>query len=422
MKTAVIDRTARQIQGLRRWRESNFCGIAEYPTGFGKTYTAIMAIKGMITKKSITTCLVVVPTLELKSQWEAELKKNKITIAKVMVINSAIKNLHKVDMLVLDEIHRYAAESFRNIFNNVSCDYILGLTATLEREDGFHEVILEYLTVFDQITVDEALDNLWIAPYVVYNIPISLSSNEQVEYNKANNAFRHFAAKLGHGANAFKNATSYLKSSDKVLQGQAGAYYNALRKRKNLCQNNENKILATKQIIDSLPGRNGLIFSATTEFAESLQDCLGDMCMTFHSKIKRKEQELIVKKFKDKRTKVKFLSSVQALNEGFNVPDCSLAIIAGSTSTKRTFIQQLGRVVRKQPDKEAIIINLYTPGTQEEVWMKKRLEGINKDRIIVCELEDFLKLFNDGSNTENSSIEELTINPESNSIIVSNVP
>lgn len=33
MKTAVIDRTARQIQGLRRWRESNFCGIAEYPTG-----------------------------------------------------------------------------------------------------------------------------------------------------------------------------------------------------------------------------------------------------------------------------------------------------------------------------------------------------------------------------------------------------
>jgi hypothetical protein len=28
-----IDRTARQILGLRRWRESEFCGIAEYPTG-----------------------------------------------------------------------------------------------------------------------------------------------------------------------------------------------------------------------------------------------------------------------------------------------------------------------------------------------------------------------------------------------------
>jgi superfamily II DNA or RNA helicase len=406
-----IDRTARQIAGLRKWRESNFCGIAEYPTGFGKTYTAIMAIQGMVPRAGITSCLVVVPTLELKSQWEVELKKHKLSFVKVMVINSAIKHFHDVDMLVLDEIHRYAAESFRNIFHKVDSKYILGLTATLEREDGFHEVILEYLTVFDQISVDEALDNNWIAPYIVYNIPVNLSAEEQIEYNKANNAFKHFAAKLGHGANAFQNANSYLKSSDKALQGQAGAYYNAMRKRKNICQNNENKISATKQIIDIFPERNGLIFSATTEFAESLQNELGDICMTFHSKIKRKDQELIVKRFKDKRTKIRFLSSVQALNEGFNVPDCSLAIIAGSTSTKRTFIQQLGRVVRKQPDKEAIIINLYTPGSQEEVWMRKRLEGINKDRIVICELDEFLNLYKNGNSIESEISETEVVNP-----------
>jgi superfamily II DNA or RNA helicase len=406
-----IDRTARQIAGLRKWRESNFCGIAEYPTGFGKTYTAIMAIQGMVPRAGITSCLVVVPTLELKSQWEVELKKHKLSFVKVMVINSAIKHFHDVDMLVLDEIHRYAAESFRNIFHKVDSKYILGLTATLEREDGFHEVILEYLTVFDQISVDEALDNNWIAPYIVYNIPVNLSAEEQIEYNKANNAFRHFAAKLGHGANAFQNANSYLKSSDKALQGQAGAYYNAMRKRKNICQNNENKISATKQIIDIFPERNGLIFSATTEFAESLQNELGDICMTFHSKIKRKDQELIVKRFKDKRTKIRFLSSVQALNEGFNVPDCSLAIIAGSTSTKRTFIQQLGRVVRKQPDKEAIIINLYTPGSQEEVWMRKRLEGINKDRIVICGLDEFLNLYKNGNSIESEISETEVVNP-----------
>lgn len=406
-----IDRTSRQIEGLRRWRASNFCGIAEYPTGFGKTYTAIMAIQGMVPRAGITSCLVVVPTLELKSQWEVELKKHKLSFVKVMVINSAIKHFHDVDMLVLDEIHRYAAESFRNIFHKVDSKYILGLTATLEREDGFHEVILEYLTVFDQISVDEALDNNWIAPYIVYNIPVNLSAEEQIEYNKANNAFRHFAAKLGHGSNAFQNANSYLKSSDKALQGQAGAYYNAMRKRKNICQNNENKISATKQIIDIFPERNGLIFSATTEFAESLQNELGDICMTFHSKIKRKDQELIVKRFKDKRTKIRFLSSVQALNEGFNVPDCSLAIIAGSTSTKRTFIQQLGRVVRKQPDKEAIIINLYTPGSQEEVWMRKRLEGINKDRIVICELDEFLNLYKNGNSIESEISETEVVNP-----------
>jgi superfamily II DNA or RNA helicase len=71
-----MDRTARQILGLKKWSADNFKGIAEYPTGFGKTYTAIMAIKGMIVKKDIKSCLVVVPTIELKSQWEEELKKN----------------------------------------------------------------------------------------------------------------------------------------------------------------------------------------------------------------------------------------------------------------------------------------------------------------------------------------------------------
>lgn len=406
MKSKQLTRDERQIEVLRNWRKSNFCGIFQAATGFGKTYTAIMAIKGMVPRAGITSCLIVVPTLELKSQWEAELKKNKISFAKVMVINSAIKQKHKVDMLVLDEIHRYAAESFRSIFDNVLSSYILGLTATLEREDNFHELILEYLPVFDEVTVDDALDNEWIAPYKVYNIPVELSPEDQIEYNKANNAFKHFAAKLGHGGQAFKNATSYLKSSDKALQGQAGAYYNSMRKRKNICQNNSNKILATKQIIDNLSDRNGLIFSATTEFAEDLQNTLGDICMTFHSKIKRKEQEMIVKRFKDKRTKVRFLSSVQALNEGFNVPDCSLAIIAGSTSTKRTFIQQLGRVVRKQPDKEAIIVNLYTPGTQEEVWMKKRLEGINKDRIAICTLEEFLNLYTNGNIVESNTTQK----------------
>jgi superfamily II DNA or RNA helicase len=410
MKNKQLTRDERQIEVLRNWRKSNFCGIFQAATGFGKTYTAIMAIKGMVPRAGIKSCLIVVPTLELKSQWESELKKNKISFAKVMVINSAIKQKHKVDMLVLDEIHRYAAESFRSIFDNVLSSYILGLTATLEREDNFHELILEYLPVFDEVTVDDALDNEWIAPYKVYNIPIALSPEDQVEYNKANNAFKHFAAKLGHGGQAFKNATSYLKSSDKALQGQAGAYYNSMRKRKNICQNNSNKILATKQIINNLSDRNGLIFSATTEFAEDLQNTLGDICMTFHSKIKRKEQEMIVKRFKDKRTKVRFLSSVQALNEGFNVPDCSLAIIAGSTSTKRTFIQQLGRVVRKQPDKEAIIINLYTPGTQEEVWMKKRLEGINKDRVEICTLEEFLNLYTNGNIIE-------SINPQKEWVI-----
>lgn len=388
-----LDRTQRQIEGLRKWANFGYQGIAQYPTGFGKTYTAIKAILGMIKRGKVETVVVVVPTIELKNQWEVELKNNKVSNCLVYVINTAVKLEIETDFLILDEIHRYAAETFRLVFERIKYKYIMGLTATLEREDGLHDIVLQRLDIFDEISVNEALDNGWISPYEIYNIAIPFNVSEETSYKKADNGFRHFASKLGRGAEAFQTAQLWIGSSDKREQGIAAAYYNAMRARKTICLNNNNKIPAIKKIMDLFPDKNSLLFSATTEFADSVQDVLGDTAMTFHSKLSKKQQELVIKKFKDKRTKVRTLSTVKALNEGFNVPNCSLAIIAGSNSTKRTFIQQLGRVVRFQEGKNAIIINLYTPGTQEEKWMLKRTETINQNYINFLSLNEFVEKF-----------------------------
>jgi len=387
----VLDRTQRQIEGLRKWRNNKFKGILNYPTGTGKTYTAIMGIRGLIRKKGIKKVLIIVPTITLKEQWEKELKTHKIiNVAEVLVINTGIKTTHKVDLLILDEIHRYGANTFKEIFQKASYKGILGLTATLEREDGLHQEILKYLPVIDKITINEALENGWVSPYKVYNVAVNFTPEERLVYNKADNSFKHFAAQLGRGARAFQTAQEWIKSGDKQKQGIAGAYYNSMRTRKKICLSNKNKINAVNSIIDLFPNSNGLIFSATTEFADSLQEKLGGIAMTFHSKLTKKQQLYVLKRFKDKRTKVRFLSSVQALNEGFNVPECSIGIIAGSNSTKRTMTQQLGRLIRLQPDKHATVINLYTPFTQEQVWVNKRMEDINPDLITNCSLDEFI--------------------------------
>ena len=416
-----MTRTERQIEVLKKWRANNFRGIFQAATGFGKTYTAIMAIQGMVTKADIKSCLVVVPTITLKAQWETELAKHKIKFAEVLVINTAIKQPRDYDMLVLDECHRYAADSFKRIFEVADCDYVMGLTATLEREDGLHDIILDYLQLIDEVTVDECLDNGWISPYTVYNVAVPLPDDEQIAYKKVNNSFKHFAATLGFGGDAFRNAQKYLKSGSSEQRGKAAMYYNAMRKRKTICLNNSNKVEATNDIINALGKVNGLIFSGTTDFAEKLQEKLGDICMSFHSKITKKQQKDIVARFKDKRTKVRYLSSVQALNEGFNVPDCSIAIIAGSNSTKRTFIQQLGRVVRMQKGKQAVIVNLYTPDTQDAVWTNKRLDGIDKKRVIFCTLDEFINQIN-YEDTPNSGVTPAVIlDPKSNSVTTTSV-
>ena len=159
-----MNRDDRQILGLNKWKDASYRGIAQYPTGFGKTYTAIRAIEGMVKRRGITTVVVIVPTITLKKQWEEELNKNKIKIATVFVINSAVKVEHNCDLLILDEVHRYAAETFKEIFRRSAYKYILGLTATLEREDGLHDIILEHIQVFDIITIEEQIMASGIMP------------------------------------------------------------------------------------------------------------------------------------------------------------------------------------------------------------------------------------------------------------------
>jgi len=393
-----MNRDERQIMGLRKWRQSSFQGIAQYPTGFGKTYTAIRAIIGMISKKGIKSVVVVVPTITLKEQWEKELAKRKVKIAKVYVINSAIKIEHDIDLLILDEIHRYAAETFKEIFVQSKYKYILGLTATLEREDGLHDIVLQYLQVFDTITIEEALEHGWISPYKIFNIAIPFTPEELAAYTKADKGFKYYASLMGRGMTAFKTAKAWIGSDDADQKGKAAAYYNSMRARKKICLNNSNKIQAVKTIVDLFPTRNGLTFSSNTDFADSLQSVLGDISMTFHSKLTKKNQGIVMRTFKDKRTKVRMLNTCKALNEGLDVPECSLGIVAGSNSTSLTFIQQLGRVVRHVPGKEAFFINLFTPGTQEEKWLEKRMKNVSTEFITTLSLAEFVSLINSQNN------------------------
>lgn len=387
-----MNRDARQVEGLRKWRQSSFQGIAEYPTGFGKTYTAIRAIIGMISKKQIKSVVVVVPTITLKEQWEKELAKKKVKIAEVYVINSAVKKTHDVDFLILDEVHRYAAETFKEIFVRTKYKYILGLTATLERDDGLHEIILKQMPVFDTITIEEALQHSWISPYKIFNVQVPFTPDDLAAYKKADNSFKYFAMQMGRGGQAFDTAKLWIGSDDPAERGKAAAYYNSLRTRKKLCLNNINKVNAVATIVKMFPDRNGLTFSANTDFADSLQNVLGDISMTFHSKLSKKSQGIVMKTFKDKRTKIRILNTCKALNEGLDVPECSIGIVAGSNSTALTFIQQLGRVVRHVPGKEAYFINLYTPQTQEEKWMQKRMKNVDPSLVTDVTLAEFVNL------------------------------
>lgn len=377
--TKTIGRTERQLQIVQKLADNNGKGTLLAATGFGKTFTAIMVIIRLIKARPAGKVIIVVPTINLKAQWNKELKKHKVhKNCEVLVINTAYKKSIKCDLLICDEIHAYGAEQFIKVFDKIEYDFIFGLTATIERTDGKHDILLEYAPVIDSVPIEECHKNGWVSNYLVYNLAVPMEDDEQEAYTKANNKFRYAASRIGFGgAQSFNNARRYLqdKSASPEKRAMAAIYYNSMRERGDICKNSRAKIPVIKQILDKFADRKALLFSASTKFADDVQEELGDVCLSFHSKRTRKQQAEILKKFKDNRTKQRVISSVKALNAGFDVPDCSLGIVAAGNSRKLDNIQRTGRIIRYVPGKTAIIINLYAPNTQEVSWLNKRQEG-----------------------------------------------
>jgi superfamily II DNA or RNA helicase len=162
----------RQLRGVVKWKKNKGKGSLEWATGVGKTVAAQIVINKM-KKKSV---IVVVPTIQLRKQWEKLMKDNcPDAHVDVYVVNTiALKTeYYKYDLLIVDEIHKMAADQFSTIFRKISYKWLLGLTATMERLDGKHTLLQEKAPTCDIITQKEAIENGWISDFIEFNLAVS---------------------------------------------------------------------------------------------------------------------------------------------------------------------------------------------------------------------------------------------------------
>jgi len=171
------------------WIQAGAKGTVSAVTGFGKSFIGILIIKDMNERHPDRTTMIVVPTLVLKSQWEAEIKTHKLKNVTVVVINTVIRNQYDIHLLILDEVHRYAAEQFRRVFSAVKYHFILGLTATLEREDGKHDLITDRAPVIYTLGMKEAREEGYVSDFRIYNIPLDMEEDEREAYKGLNRRF-----------------------------------------------------------------------------------------------------------------------------------------------------------------------------------------------------------------------------------------
>lgn len=375
-------------------------------TGVGKTYWACSIIQKINIKNPQFTIGVVVPSKTLKDAFEKFIQKFNLQNVTIYIINSytmseKIERTH--DVLIIDEVQHAAGNSkhFSQVIPISSAKAVLGLTATLKK--SHHKFLQEeqgLKHIFD-LNIDDAR-NLGIVPdFEKYNIPIKLTTEEKIlyaqhqeEYNKYVDYFANVDPQrpvefmfslLGKHANKanLQRAAVKLQITPGQVMGVVKKWFSALQGRKKVLQEAKNGKLAVLELCKRVEGKT-INFLKDIEYAEEINAQL-ENSVVYHSKLKPKQAKKNLELFE---TTAKFINTVNALDEGYDLPAITNGINAGYDSSEIRAAQRIGRCVRhdeENPDKLGKVFFLYvddfefmevTYKSQQLVWLRAAQFGL----------------------------------------------
>ena len=339
-----------QKEAFEQLQVHDFSGVIKVASGKGKTILAIAVLKKIIPERG-EPGLVVVPTIQLAHQWQKEIKrfapelstslyygakKDKEGDVIISVINTAAKQpfTARFSIKVLDEIHHYGAELFQDVFG-IPSDHTLGLSATPERDDE-GDLAIRYgagSIVYSLHNLDELRERFSLCTIAVPFIPPEMHA-----YQEARNEYLRMLV-LGH-----------LRASQVQYKAKRGNKY-ALRILKlwsemtRLRHFATNKLPVIERIVAAEADKKIIIFSESIPYTEALGEKIPNSIVV-HSNLTKKEVLARLEKFRSLKRGV--LIAPRMIDEGYDVPDATVSIVASFTKSARQMIQRDGRLLRQK--------------------------------------------------------------------------
>lgn len=372
----IKDKIQKESQLL--WEKNNCKGLIALCTGAGKSKIAVNIISD---KKHQGKWLLVVPTEKLRDEnWKEEFKKWKKLTYYNKLDRECYASLHKVDLskydgIILDEGHNITEANVLPFFKLNQEQYeklkILILTATPPKEDEKIEILkkLKIKTV-KSLSLDEGVKLGIVAPYEIIIVQTQLdSSKKNIETG----------TKLKKWKTTEFDAYEYKSKRIRQIQFSGKPVPKFLYlDRMRLVYNLPSKTEAAKLILNKIDkDLKTIIFAGTIQQAEELEP------KTFHSKTDDKN----LNNFKN--DKINRLSCVEALNEGHNIHNLDVGLIVQLNSNPRDLVQRIGRLVRIREGYKAKIYITVCMGTQDEKWLEKAIENLNKENIIYTSIKNY---------------------------------
>ncbi len=370
-----------QEEALSRWLANGSAGVVVLPTGAGKTLVAAMAIH----ETGLWT-LAAVPTIDLLQQWRTALaaalslnideigvfgggEKDLKPITIITYDSAALypRELHRFGLLIFDECHHLPAPTYRLIAESAFTPLRLGLSATPERSDMAHTDLDELIgPELYRRSPAELIEGRYLAQYQEKRVDVALSSEDEARYHEQRGIYRSFLQRrhiIIRSPEDFQQKLIYMSARDP----EARAAMLAWRESRNIAMNSPAKYAEIEHILHHHADDLVILFSEYNVVVEEISRRFCLPSITY--KTPAEERRTILDRFRTGQyTK---LATGRVLNEGVDVPDCRVAVIVSGNSTKREYIQRLGRILRPK-EGSALLYELVTSGTTEEDVAKRR--------------------------------------------------
>lgn len=245
------------------------------------------------------------------------------------------------DYVVVDEFHHASAPSYRALLSRLKPSFLLGLTATPERQDGHDVLALCDYNVAYEVRLVEAINRGWLLPFHYFGI-----ADDSVDYS---------AIPWRSGAfdpEQLENALMIEERVDAMLHHCRVRGFDG-------------------------PKRVAVGFCAGVRHARYMADALnerGILAIAVTGTDGVADREAIYARLQDPSDPLEWIFVADVLNEGVDLPAINCVVFLRPTESATIFIQQLGRGLRLTPHSEVLTV-LDFVGHHRTAWLA--IEALN---------------------------------------------
>lgn len=354
------------IQGLNKIRE---CGqnkaLLISATGTGKTYLSAFELRNynpkralfivhreQIARKSLESFRNVfgdTRTMGLLSGNQKDINNDFLfctiqTLSKDEIMHSFPRDAF--DYIIIDEVHKAGAASYQKLTHYFQPKFLLGMTATPERNDDFDIFNMFNYNIAYEIRLQQALAEDLLCPFHYFGISDLTINGEEISDSSDFNLLTS-EERVNH---IIDKVTFYGYCGDRVK----GLIF---------CSNKKEAFELSNMF--NLRGFNTV--ALTGDSSQNERDAA----------ISRLEQDEI-------ENSLDYIFTVDIFNEGVDIPSVNQVVMLRSTQSSIIFVQQLGRGLRKSNFKEYVVVIDFVGNYNNNFLIPIALSGdrsFNKDTI-----------------------------------------